>query len=161
MTETNHLAGKKVLIVDDEPDVLETLEELLYMCETTRAGSFQEAKDLLETQPFDMAVLDIMGVEGFKLLEIAKEKEILAVMLTAHGFSRKNTIKSFEKGAAYFVPKEEMARIATFLNDVLESAKKGRSFWSTWMDRLGDHYEKKYGKNWQDQDKSFWQALMG
>ena len=48
MTEENLLDGKKILIVDDEPDVLETLEELLPMCDISTAATFDEAKKLLE-----------------------------------------------------------------------------------------------------------------
>jgi DNA-binding response OmpR family regulator len=69
------LDKKKVLIVDDEPDVLETLKELLSMCEVTEAATFERAKELLETQVFDIAVLDIMGVDGYRLLEIARQKK--------------------------------------------------------------------------------------
>ena len=58
------IEGKRVLIVDDEPDVLETLEELLPMCDVVKASSFEEAKEQLEVQYFDIAVLDIMGVDG-------------------------------------------------------------------------------------------------
>ena len=36
------LENKKVLIVDDEPDVLDSLEELLDMCTIVRAQSFEE-----------------------------------------------------------------------------------------------------------------------
>ena len=47
MKERDLLEGKKVLIVDDEPDILETLEELLDMCEISKATNFHEAKELL------------------------------------------------------------------------------------------------------------------
>ena len=67
------LDQKKVLIVDDEPDVLETLKELLSMCEVTEATTFERAKELLETKVFDIAILDIMGVDGYRLLEIARQ----------------------------------------------------------------------------------------
>ena len=77
------LKGKKILIVDDEPDVLDTLEDLLSTCQVVKATSFEAAKRQLETQPFDMAVLDIMGVNGYELLGIAVQKKIPAVMLTA------------------------------------------------------------------------------
>ena len=42
------ISGKAVLLVDDEPDVLETLEDILTMCELTRASSYEEAAALLE-----------------------------------------------------------------------------------------------------------------
>jgi len=55
------LKGKKILIVDDEPDILDTLEDLLSSCQVVKATSFEAAKEQLETRSFDMAVLDIMG----------------------------------------------------------------------------------------------------
>ena len=58
-----------LLIVDDEPDVLETLEDLLPMCDTVRASSFDEACAQMDARDFDFAILDIMGVNGLKLLE--------------------------------------------------------------------------------------------
>ena len=65
MASKNLLDGKRLLIVDDEPDVLETLEELLPMCSLAKAHSFHEAKERLEGEYFDMAILDIMGVDGY------------------------------------------------------------------------------------------------
>ena len=106
MTNKSLLDGKKILIVDDEPDVLDTLEDLLSTCKVVKATSFEEAKKQLETQSFDMAVLDIMGVNGYELLEIAVAKKVTAVMLTAHALSPEDTIKSFKGGAAFYVPKD-------------------------------------------------------
>lgn len=158
MTKKDLLDGKRILIVDDEPDVLETLKELLPMCEVVKATSFDEANNLLETQNFDLAILDIMGVEGYRLLELAKKKNVIAVMLTAHALSPDNIVKSYKKGAAYFVPKEEMGRITTFLNDILNARRKGKSTWLNWLEMLTDAYwEKKFGPDWKDKDKAFWE----
>ncbi len=55
------LRGKRVLIVDDEQDVLEFLTELLDMCKIDQATSFEEAKELLEKNFYHAAVLDIMN----------------------------------------------------------------------------------------------------
>ena len=159
MAEPSLLEDKRVLIVDDEPDVLETLEELLGMCELVTASSFDEAQDLLETHGFDMAVLDIMGVNGYKLLDIANEKKILAVMLTAHALTPEDTVKSYKRGAAFFVPKEEMANITTFLSDVLAAKDKGENYWASWLKRLGHYYDEKFGPGWRDSDMEFWEAL--
>jgi DNA-binding NtrC family response regulator len=156
MTSKNLLKGKRVLIVDDEPDVLETLEALLPMCEVSKASSFAEAQKHLENEYFDIAILDIMGVDGYKLLEIATKKKVIAVMLTAHALSLDHTIKSFKEGAASYIPKDEMPRIETFLNDILEAKEKGKSSWWRWIDRLGSYYEEKFGRDWQNKDKDFW-----
>jgi DNA-binding NtrC family response regulator len=159
MVEKALLDGKKILIVDDEPDVLESLEEILTMCEVSRASSFEEAKALLETEPFDLAVLDIMGVQGYKLLDLALERNILSVMLTAHALSPEETVRSYKKGAAFFVPKDRLADIATFLNDVLESKEKGYHHWARWLDRLGPYYDKRFGSDWKERDREFWEQL--
>jgi len=156
MASADRLKGKRVLIVDDEPDVLETLEGLLPMCHVSTASSFAEAEKLLQDEPFDIAVLDIMGVDGYKLLEIAKKKKVIPVMLTAHALSVENTKKSYEEGAASYIPKDEMSNISTFLNDILEAKEKGESSWWRWVDRLGSYYEKKFGRDWKDKDADFW-----
>ena len=149
MSEESRLAGKRILIVDDEPDVLESLTELLPMCEVVQASRFDEAKQLLEGQPFDLAILDIMGVDGYELLEIANQRQVSAVMLTARAINPTNIMKSYEEGAASFVPKEEMANITLFLEDILEAKEKGKHFWWRWFDRMADYCDKKFGPDWQ------------
>lgn len=160
MSPKSLLDGKKVLIVDDEPDVLATLAELLSMCQLKKASTFQEAKEFLESQPFDIAVLDIMGVDGYRLLELANEKNIPAVMLTAHAMTPGNLVKSIKEGAASFIPKDEMTNIAAFLNDILVARKKGDTPWASWQERLpSSYFERKFGAAWQDTDKEFWDTF--
>lgn len=159
MTTTGRLKGKRILIVDDEPDVLDTLEELLSMCIVTKASSFREAKKQLEEQNFDVAVLDIMGVDGYELLEIAKQKQVLALMLTAHALSPEETVKSFKAGANLYVPKDKIAEIVTYLEDVLEANETNKSTWWRWLDRLGSYYDEAFEKDWRYKDKEFWKKF--
>jgi DNA-binding NtrC family response regulator len=155
------LKGKKILIVDDEPDVLDTLEDLLSMCKVVKATSFEEAKKQLETQSFDMAVLDIMGVNGYELLEIAVAKKVTAVMLTAHALSPQDTIKSFKGGAAFYVPKDKIADMESILTNVLEAKKKGKSTWIPFMGWAEAYYNAKFGPKWEEgRDKEIWKKLM-
>lgn len=156
MTKADLLEGRKILIVDDEPDILETLDELLPMCELVKASTFEEAKKHLDREYFDLAVLDIMGVNGYVLLEKAKKKEVIAVMLTAHALSIDNTIRSYKEGAASYIPKDEMSNIVVYLTDILEAKERGEHFWWRWMERLGKYYEKKFGPNWKEKNKDFW-----
>jgi len=160
MSESSLLDGKKILAVDDEPDILKVLEELLSMSEVVTAATFEEAKDLLESQYFDIAILDIMGVDGYGLLEIANKRNIPVVMLTAHAFTPDNLVKSIKEGAASYIPKEELANIIPFLNDVLEAKKKGENTWGPWQERLPTSYfEKRWGAAWQDTDQEFWERF--
>lgn len=153
------LDGKKILLVDDEPDVLDTLEELLYMCDVVKAVNFEEAEKAFETQKFDLAILDIMGVDGYKLLEVANERKVPALMLTAHALSPGNTIRSYKEGAAFYVPKDEMVNIAVFLEDILEAKERGQSTWERWLEKFGSYYEKKFGEDWQKEDRDFWKKF--
>jgi DNA-binding NtrC family response regulator len=159
VVEKNLLNGKRILIVDDEPDILKTLEELLSMCYVEKASSFDKASELLENQSFDIAILDIMGVDGYKLLEIANEKKVIAIMLTAHAFSLEDTAKSYKKEAASYIPKEEISNIRVFLEDVLEAKEKGKNSWWRWLGRFTTLYDKKFGPDWKDSDKEFWEKL--
>jgi DNA-binding NtrC family response regulator len=150
------LENKRVLIVDDEPDVLESLEELLDMCTTARAQTFEQAKKLLETEKFDIAILDIMGVDGYQLLGIAKKKNILTVMLTANALSPEFIKKSYLGGASSYIPKEEMINIEDFLLDVLKDREEGKNPWVAWYKRLEFYLKEKFGSDWDKDDKNFW-----
>lgn len=158
-TEKDLLQGKTVLIADDEPDVLETLEEILSMCEVVKATTFDRAKELLEAQQIDIAVLDIMGIDGYGLLKIAMDRKIPAVMLTAHALSVEETVRSYKKGADSYVPKEEIEKVPLVLSDVLEAREKGRHSWWRWLIRLGPYYDKRFGPNWQEREKEFWEQF--
>lgn len=151
------LKGKRILIVDDEPDVIETIKDLLGMCSLVEAYTFEDARDFFEQESFDMAILDIMGVDGYKLLEIAKDKDVPAIMLTANALSVSHTVRSFKGGAAFYVPKEEMIHIERFLKDILVARKKGKNLRNRWLERMGSFYEKKFGPDWQQDDEEFWE----
>ena len=148
------LKGKKLLIVDDEKDILDSLIEQLDMCRIDTATSFEEGKRLLENEAYDVAILDIMGVTGFELLDIANKHEIPAIMLTAHALSEESLKWSAENGASYFAPKDEINSIDLFIADVLEAKEKKKNPWVKWFERLGSFYDKRFHvTNWREQDK--------
>lgn len=160
MSKENILSGKRILIVDDEPDILDVLEELLETCDITKASNFTTAKEMLETKVFDMAILDIMGVDGYSLLEIAKQKNIPAVMLTAHAFTPDNLLKSMKEGAASYLPKEEIAMIAEFLAELFEAKEKGLSSWTPWQNRFpSSYFATRFGAAWKSADTEFLDQL--
>lgn len=149
MDKTDLLEGKRLLIVDDEPDVLETLQDLLSMCVITKADSYESAKELIENQYFDLAILDIMGVQGYDLLKLCNKHDVTGVMLTAYAVTPEDIKYSFDEGAASFVPKEKMSDITTFLTDIYEARQKGKHLWTRWFDRMAHYFEKKFGADWQ------------
>ena len=159
MTDKTRLAGKKVLLVDDEPDVLDALEELMPMCEIVKASNFKVAKNYLESRYFDITILDIMGVQGYELLDIATNRGVTAVMLTAHALSPGNIIRSFKQGAASYLPKAEMVNITSFLEDILAAEEHGKNPWTSWYGKMASFFEKKFGPDWQESEKDFWEKF--
>ena len=157
--DTTWLNHKRILLVDDEPDILETLQDLLDMCDVVTASTFDEAAKLLESQYFDMAVLDIMGVDGYGLLEIAKKRNVIAVMLTAHALSPENTVRAYQEGAASYIPKDKIGEITTYLDDIWEAKEQEKHFWWRWYDRFSEYYDKKFGRHWKKSDQKFWEEF--
>ena len=150
------LRNKYLLVVDDEPDVLETLEELLDMCRVDRAASFQEAVNLLRNRSYDAVILDVMGVRGYDLLKITRQLDIPAIMLTAHALTPGSLKKSMEQGADAYVPKDKMVDIALFVSDVLTARHQGKKAHATWFSLLRPVFDRLFGQGWQKQDPDFW-----
>ena len=161
MDPNSLLKGKKILVVDDEQDVLESLIELLDMCRIDTASSFEKGKEKLEAESYDIAILDIMGVDGFELLKVANKCGTPALMLTAHGLSEENLKKSAKEGASYYAPKEKMHDIHLFVADVLEAFEKKKSPWNKFFERLSGFYDKRFhGTDWREQERKFWKEKL-
>jgi DNA-binding response OmpR family regulator len=115
----------KILVVDDEPDLLEQLRETLtsqkYNVDTADDG--ESALDKLFDNLYDLIILDIMlpKVDGLAILrEIRKAKiDTPVLMLTAKG-AIEDKIKGLDYGADDYLAKpfaiaELMARIRSLL----------------------------------------------
>lgn len=79
---------KKMLIVEDEPDIQELLEAYLHDAgyETTIAGDGVEALAKFQKDKFDLILLDLMlpKIDGFGVCEfIRRESNVPILMLTA------------------------------------------------------------------------------
>ncbi len=150
------LANKRILLVDDEADILETLEELLPTCITDAASTFESAVACLKSNPYDAAILDIMGVRGYALLEITHQLDIPSIMLTAHALTPDNLKKSIEQGADAYVPKDKLVDISLFLADVLMARQQGRKAHVSWFSLLKPLFDKVFGEGWRKSDQKFW-----
>jgi len=153
------LNTKRVLAVDDEPDVLDVLEEEILgyapNCNIEKATTYQEATDKLASQNYDAVILDIMGVRGFDLLEQAVKRNFPAAMLTAHSLDPKSLKRSIEMGARAYLPKEKLGEIVPFLEDILESSD-GTSAWGRLMNTLEGYFSGRWGDLWKKSEEKFW-----
>ena len=160
MNAESALKGRKILVVDDEPDVLTTVAEILDMYEVDKASDFETGLQLIMKNNYDAVVLDIMGVNGFELLKNAVARGFPAVMLTAHAVTQEALKKSIELGAVSFLPKEMMKELNELIEEVLMGGGK-RLWWQRSLQKTGPYFERKFGADWKQKDKFFKEFVEG
>ena len=159
MASDDILIGKKILAVDDEPDILDTFQELLNQCDVETARTFESAKERLQSKVYDAIILDIMGVRGFDLLEIAVEKRIPALMVTAHGLNADNLVGSIKLGAKSYIPKDKIGEIDIYLREIFLAKEGGIEKSGNWFARLSSFFDERFGHGWKNKDKKFWEEF--
>lgn len=156
MAEKSYLDGIRILAVDDEEDVLDTIVEALETSRVETASDYESAVQKINSKHFDLAILDIMGVNGLELLDKTVEKAIPTVMLTAHAISAETLMASIRKGAISYLPKEKLSELEHILNDLLAALAAGKPTWQVLFEKLGDYFDNKFGPRWKEKDKEFW-----
>jgi CheY-like chemotaxis protein len=154
------LNNKRLLAVDDEPDVLETLKEQLEGFDGLifdKATDYNTGYELIRSWTYDLVILDIMGVRGFDLLNASVSLGFPAVMLTAHALSVDALRTSIKMGARAYLPKEKMSEIVSFLEDVL--ILEHQPGWRRLFERLGSFFNTSFGHDWQKDEKTFWEQV--
>ena len=157
MSPDSPLKDELVLVIDDEPDVLETVEEELDMCRVRTAKDYETALEYLASHIYDMVILDIMGVSGFRLLKDAVSRGIPAATLTAHAFTSEALKQSIKLGAVSFLPKDKMSGLGYFLEDVFMN--DGKPIWRKLFEKLGPYFDKRFAPDWKNQDIFFKEFL--
>jgi diguanylate cyclase (GGDEF)-like protein len=102
----------KILVVDDEPTIVELIEESLHIegYDTTRAYSGEEALEQLAKDPPDLVLLDLMlpGMDGYEVCrQMQKDvrlSQIPVIMLTAKS-AVADKVAGYEKGADDYITK--------------------------------------------------------
>ena len=101
---------EKVLIVDDEVDVLDLCRRVLEVegYQVTTAQNGQEAVDIAREQSFDLLLTDIKmpGLSGLEVAQAIKEFDSSIVFVTMTGFSTMNmAIEALRLGIDEFIVK--------------------------------------------------------
>ena len=155
------LNGKSILAVDDEPDVLTVLEEeIREVCPQGRfdkAITYEEAVARMISLTYDVVILDIMGVRGFDLLELAVSRNFPVVMLTAHALTPEALKRSYEMGARAYLPKEKLGGIVPFLEDVLKY--EYLPGWKRLLEKMEGFFNERWGKYWRKPEEKFWKEF--
>ena len=150
------LKGKHILAVDDEEDILESIEDILDESVIDSARDYKSASKKIKTGNYDLVILDIMGVNGLKLLEESVDRGIPAVMLTAHAVNAETLMESIQKGAISYLPKEKLSELDDLLKAILGAHHRGEPPWRLLFEKLGDYFDRRFGPDWKEKDREFW-----
>lgn len=126
----NGLSKGKLLILDDEEDMLRLLKRSLSAdlgCEVSTASDAYQALALLQDTMFDVALADIRmpGMDGMEFLERIKKDypELSVVMMTAYG-SIDLAVHAIKNGAYDFIAKPfEHDKLTHVLEKALERSR--------------------------------------
>ncbi len=101
----------KILIVDDEPDMLKLLSMIIREKtnhESVTTNNPLEAVELVKKTAFDLVIADLKmpGLDGMELLDAIKKKDedIPVVIITAYG-TVESAMETMHKGAFDFITK--------------------------------------------------------
>ena len=131
--DTAYLKEKRLLLVDDEQELLDMLLSILKaegFRHIATAGSVQEALLLADTFRPELAILDVMlpDGDGFSLMERLRQKgEYPILFLTARG-EEEDKFQGFGLGADDYMVKPFLPRELTFrILAILRRCYKGES----------------------------------
>jgi len=93
------LAGLRILVVDDDPEICQSLKDLLEeeRCAVETAASGVFAMEWLDRQKFDVVVSDVVmpDMDGYHLYQTVKHKmpNLPVVLMTAFNYDKDHIIK--------------------------------------------------------------------
>jgi DNA-binding response OmpR family regulator len=121
---------KNILLVDDDKSILRILTRILqkqgYKIHTAETG--REAEEMLNGQPYDLALIDVKlpDTDGLDLLQKIQVTRPNMIKIILTGFaSMDNGIKALNSGAdAYLVKPVEPTELLKILKEKLEERSK-------------------------------------
>jgi DNA-binding response OmpR family regulator len=119
----------RVLVVDDEEELVSTLVERLKLRGIDAQGAITgaEALSFIESNGFDVAVVDVKmpGIGGLELMERlrAKRPDLQVILLTGRG-SEKESEMGLEAGAfAYLMKPIDIEELVKMMRDAAKGLK--------------------------------------
>ena len=133
MADNDRTKTLSVLLVDDEPDILELLELALRKMglEVDRAGNMHEAFSRLAAQRYDLCLTDMRLPDGDGLQvvrHIAQHNlDVPVAVITAHG-NMENAVTAFKEGAFDYLSKPvSLDQLRTLVKSALKLPQSGAS----------------------------------
>jgi len=133
MTDNERAKHPRVLLVDDEPDILELLELALRKMglEVDKAGNVREALAKLAARKYDLCLTDMRlpDGDGLQIVQhIAQQNmDVPVAVITAHG-NMENAVAALKAGAFDYLSKPvSLDQLRALVNSALKLPQSGPS----------------------------------
>jgi two-component system nitrogen regulation response regulator GlnG len=136
----------RILVADDEESMRWVLSKALkrkgFSVDLAKDGD--EALGMIQTAPYDLAILDIKmpGLSGLELLDRAREvkSDLLVVIMTAEA-SMKNAVEAMKRGAYDYITKPFDLDVIDAIIEKIDKAREMTSQVSLLKEELKDRYQ--------------------
>jgi two-component system nitrogen regulation response regulator GlnG len=136
----------RILVADDEESMRWVLSKALkrkgFSVDLAKDGD--EALGMIQTTPYDLAILDIKmpGLSGLELLDRAREikSDLLVVIMTAEA-SMKNAVEAMKRGAYDYITKPFDLDVIDAIIEKIDKAREMTSQVSLLKEELKDRYQ--------------------
>jgi len=120
--------GKRILAVDDDPDLLEVLEEEILAAhpdfKVEKVHKFWQAVEKMTCITYDAVILDVTSSYGFKLLQLAQSRHLRVGLLTTYPILPEHPRLPAQMAARAFLPKERLGDVVPFLDTIMDGNNK-------------------------------------
>ena len=152
------LTGKRILAVDDEPDVLTVMEEEILEacpgCMFDKAATYEEAAARMGSWTYDLVILGTMGLRGLDLLELALSRNFVVSILTPQALAEEALKGSMGMRVRAYVPKERLGEIVSLLENIMRQEYFPQ--WKVLFGRLEGFFNVQWEANWLRPEAKFW-----
>jgi DNA-binding NtrC family response regulator len=104
------LAGREILVVDDDVDILEACSQVLGKagCQVTTTSDVEQGIELVQAREYDVLIADLKmpKMDGIELLKTVRQidPDLPVVMITGYA-TVETAVESIKAGAADYIPK--------------------------------------------------------
>jgi DNA-binding NtrC family response regulator len=118
-----------ILVIDDEPDVLNMIERVLKLEDyiVTTAINGKQALEKLHETPFDLVITDIRmpGMDGLELIRQIRAFNPLIEVIVLSGYATlENAIEALKEGGAFYFVMKPLNDIDSFYHIISQALQK-------------------------------------
>jgi signal transduction histidine kinase len=121
--------NKKILVIDDEPDVVKMVERVLILedYDVTTSTDAEQAISKLHDTPFDLVITDIRmpGMNGLEVIQHVKAFDPTIEIIVLSGYATmENAVEALKEGGAFHFVMKPLNDIDSFYHVITQALEK-------------------------------------